>query len=326
MKAKWIMFAIAVIGAAGFALWKNQQNSSSALAGIVAVNGRLELKRLDIATLYPGKVEEVLVNEGDSVSVDQVLARLSSSQSQAQLDAALAQKQRAQESVSRALAEIDARQQQVNIAKLELDNAVKLRKDNLISATELERRQASHKAAVAAVNTAQAAKAEAQAAVAQAEAQLEAAQSQHNDMQISAPKAGWVEYQIAEVGDVVGAGGKIVSILDPSDTYINVFLTSRQTNQIKIGDDARIVIDGVDAVFPARISFVAANAQFTPKSVETNEERAKLMFKVKLQMPQETALQYNKWLRGGMTALGYVKYDPQASWPPHLEVNLPRSE
>ena len=145
-------------------------------------------------------------------------------------------------------------------------------------------------------------------------------------MQISSPKAGWVEYQIAEVGDVVGAGGKIVSILDPSDTYINVFLTSRQTNQIKIGDDARIVIDGVDAVFPAKISFVAANAQFTPKSVETNEERAKLMFKVKLQMPQETALQYNKWLRGGMTALGYVKYDPQASWPPHLEVNLPRSE
>lgn len=190
----------------------------------------------------------------------------------------------------------------------------------------MERRQASHKAAVAAVNTAQAAKAEAQAAVAQAEAQLEAAQSQHNDMQISAPKAGWVEYQIADVGDVVGAGGKIVSILDPTDTYINVFLTSRQTNQLKIGDDARIVIDGVEAVFPAKITFISANAQFTPKSVETSEERAKLMFKIKLQVPQETALQYSKWLKGGMTALGYVKYDPQVTWPPQLAVSLPQAE
>lgn len=326
MKAKWIVLAIAVIGVAGLVLLENQKNNSFAPEGIVAVNGRLELKRLDIATLYPGKVEEVLVNEGDSVTYNQVLARLSSAQSQAQLDASLAQKQRAQENVSRALAEIEARQQQAHIAKLEWDNAVKLRKDQLISASELERRQATYHAAVAAVNTAQAAKAEAQAAVAQAQAQVNLAQSQYDDMQITAPKAGRVEYQVAEVGDVVGAGSKIVSILDPTDTYINVFLTSRQINQIKLGDDARIVIDGVDAVFPAHITFVATHAQFTPKSVETAEERAKLMFKVKLQIPKETALQYNKWLKGGMTALGYVKYEPQVSWPAHLEVTLPRSE
>ena len=238
----------------------------------------------------------------------------------------MAQKKRAEETVSRALAEIDARQQQAKVAKLELDNAFKLRRDNLISSTELERRQSAYNASLAAVNTTQAAKAEAEAAVAQAQAQLEKAQSQYEDMIIKAPKDGRLEYQIAEVGNVLGAGGKVVSVLDPTDTYINVFLTAQQMNQIKLGDDARIVIDGINAVFPAKITFVANNAQFTPKSVETTEERAKLMFKVKLQIPVDIALKYKGLLKGGMTAIGYVKYDPQAQWVEQLDVKLPQGE
>ena len=228
--------------------------------------------------------------------------------------------------MARALAEIDARQQQTKVAKLELDNAFKLRHDNLISTTELERRQAAYNASLAALNTTQAAKAEAEAGVAQAQAQLEKAQSQHEDMIIKAPKDGRLEYQIAEVGNVLGAGGKVVSVLDPTDTYINVFLTAQQMNQIQLGDEARIVIDGMNAVFPAKITFVAHNAQFTPKSVETTEERAKLMFKVKLQIPVDIALKYKGLLKGGMTAIGYVKYDPQAQWVERLDVKLPQGD
>ena len=326
MKIKYVILGLVVIGAVSFAVWKNQQLQAEELVGIAAVNGRLELKRLDVATLYPGRVEEILVQEGDEVKINQPLARLSSNISQTQVSAALAQKKRAEETVSRALAEIDARQQQAKVAKLELDNAFKLRRDNLISSTELERRQSAYNASLAAVNTTQAAKAEAEAAVAQAKAQLEKAQSQYEDMIIKAPKDGRLEYQIAEVGNVLGAGGKVVSVLDPTDTYINVFLTAQQMNQIKLGDDARIVIDGINAVFPAKITFVANNAQFTPKSVETTEERAKLMFKVKLQIPVDIALKYKGLLKGGMTAIGYVKYDPQAQWVEQLDVKLPQGE
>ena len=326
MKIKYVILGLVVIGAVSFAVWKNQQLQAEELVGIAAVNGRLELKRLDVATLYPGRVEEILVQEGDEVKINQPLARLSSTISQTQVSGALAQKKRAEETVSRALAEIDARQQQAKVAKLELDNAFKLRRDNLISSTELERRQSAYNASLAAVNTTQAAKAEAEAAVAQAQAQLEKAQSQYEDMIIKAPKDGRLEYQIAEVGNVLGAGGKVVSVLDPTDTYINVFLTAQQMNQIKLGDDARIVIDGINAVFPAKITFVANNAQFTPKSVETTEERAKLMFKVKLQIPVDIALKYKGLLKGGMTAIGYVKYDPQAQWVEQLDVKLPQGE
>ena len=326
MKIKYVILGLVVIGAVSFAVWKNQQLQAEELVGIAAVNGRLELKRLDVATLYPGRVEEILVQEGDEVKINQPLARLSSTISQTQVSGALAQKKRAEETVSRALAEIDARQQQAKVAKLELDNAFKLRRDNLISSTELERRQSAYNASLAAVNTTQAAKAEAEAAVAQAQAQLEKAQSQYEDMIIKAPKDGRLEYQIAELGNVLGAGGKVVSVLDPTDTYINVFLTAQQMNQIKLGDDARIVIDGINAVFPAKITFVANNAQFTPKSVETTEERAKLMFKVKLQIPVDIALKYKGLLKGGMTAIGYVKYDPQAQWVEQLDVKLPQGE
>jgi len=326
MKIKYVILGLVVIGAVSFAVWKNQQLQAEELVGIAAVNGRLELKRLDVATLYPGRVEEILVQEGDEVKINQPLARLSSTISQTQVSGALAQKKRAEETVSRALAEIDARQQQAKVAKLELDNAFKLRRDNLISSTELERRQAAYNASLAAVNTTQAAKAEAEAAVVQAQAQLEKAQSQYEDMIIKAPKDGRLEFQIAEVGNVLGAGGKVVSVLDPTDTYINVFLTAQQMNQIKLGDDARIVIDGINAVFPAKITFVANNAQFTPKSVETTEERAKLMFKVKLQIPVDIALKYKGLLKGGMTAIGYVKYDPQAQWVEQLDVKLPQGE
>ena len=323
MKGKYIALALVAAGIAGGAIWYNAKLQTQTLQGIAAVNGRIELKRLDIATLYAGRVEEILVQEGDVIEQNQLLARLSSSQSQSQVDSALAQKQRAEEAVARAAAEIEAQQQQAKVAKLELDNAQKLRRENLVSASELERRQASYKASLAAVETAKAAKAEAQAAVNQAQAQVDHATSQNNDMLIKAPKAGWVEYQIAEVGNVIGVGGKVVSLLDPTDTYINVFLTSAQMNQVKVGDEARIKIDGVDAVFPAKITFVSSDAQFTPKSVETTEERAKLMFKVKLQIPADVALQYSRFLKGGMTAMGYVKYDANAQWATDLAVKLP---
>lgn len=323
MKLKYFVLGVAAIGAAAVAVWQNQRLQADELTGVVAMNGRLELNRLDVATLYAGRVEEVLVQEGEQVQPHQNLARLSSSQSESQVAAAQAQKQRAEENVARALAEIEAQQQQANVAKLELDNAVKLRRENLVSASEVERRQANYKAAMAAVATAKAAAAEAKASVAQAQAQLDNAQSQDDDMLIKSPKAGWVEYRVAEPGNVLGVGGRVLSLLDPSDTYLNVFLTAAQLNQVKIGDEARIVLDGVDAVFPAKITFTAAKAQFTPKAVETAEERSKLMFRVKLQIPQEIALQYERRLKGGMTAMGYVKYDHNAAWPQHLDVKLP---
>lgn len=351
---KLLLATLLVMAAGGAYLWHQIKGEQTELSGIASVNGRLELERLDIATLYAGRVEEMYVKEGQNIEKNQPLARLSSTQSQnqvnsaeaqisaakAQVESAKAQKLRASEAVARANAEMVAQQQQVSVTKLELENAKKLRRENLVSASELERRQASYKAALAAVETAKAAKAEAQAAVNQAQAGVSQAQagvsqaeamasqatSQNDDMLIRSPIAGRVEYRIVDVGNVVGMGAKVVSLLDTTDVYLNVFLPAYQSNSLKIGEEARIKIDGSDYVFPAQIGYVASDAQFTPKSVETMEERTKLMFKVKLQLSEEMAKQYAGFFKGGMTAMGYVKYDHSIDWPESLAVKLPEKE
>lgn len=321
---KWLWFLpVAALAATGWYLYE-QQNADKLPAGITVSNGRLELNRIDVASLYAGRVKAVLVDEGADVKTGDVLAELSSDTSSSRVKATKAQKQRAEDAVSRASAEIAAYSQRLKVAQMELDNALNLRRDNLASDSEVRRRRADRDSAAASVAAAHAARAEAQAAVTAAQAQTDEAISANDDMQIRAPIAGRVEYKIIEVGNVIGAGSRVVSLLDPADVSMNIFLPNGSMSRLKVGDEARIKLDGIDAVFPAKIKFIATDAQFTPKAVETVDERAKLMFKIKLQVPTDTAKQFSRLLKGGMTGNGFVKTDMQTEWPSELAVKLPK--
>lgn len=321
---KKFLIALVVLALIGIGVWQNITLQKNTLEGISEVNGRLNLNRLDIASLYAGRVQEILVNEGDDVTAGQSLVKLSTSQVDAQILQIQAKKLQAQEAVGRVTSEQNAAEQQLKLAQLELSNAQKLRKDNLISSTELARFQTQYSATLAKVNATKAAALEAESIIQQADAQLAQVQDMYNDLDIKSPINGRVEYKIAELGTVIPAGGKVLSLLDTQDVYLNIFLPSQQSNPLKIGDEARIRIEGIDAVFPATIQFIASDAQFTPKSVETQEERTKLMFKVKLALPKETIHRYPGLFKGGMTALGYVKYDPKVEWPSSLAIKLPQ--
>ena len=263
MKKVVSIAVIAALAAGGF--WYYRQHHNGELPEWIAQsNGRLELNRIDVASLYPGRVKAVLVEEGADVKEGDILAELSSETSNSRLEEARAT-----------------------------------------------------------VAQSAAAQAEARAGVEQARAAVKAATSANDDMNIRAPIAGRVEYTIAEAGNVVAAGSKVVSLLDPADVSMNIFLPTDSMSRLKVNDDARIRLDGIDAVFPAKIKFIATDAQFTPKSVETVDERAKLMFKVKLQVPRETAVKYNRLLKGGLTGNGFVKTDAKAAWPAELAVRLP---
>ena len=347
-----VLLAVLLAAAAGGGWWLYQQQESTALPDFVFhSNGRLELNRLDVASLYPGRVERVLVAEGDAVKANEVLVELSSAQSSGQLAAAqaatlraaeLVQRARAgvtqaQQAVARADAEIAAYRQQQKVAKLELDNAKQMRREDLVSASELAKRQADFERATASVKVAQAARAEAQAAVAQgqaavaeaeagvkqATAQADTAASADADMAIRSPLTARVEYRLVEPGTVIGAGSRVISLLDPADVSMNVFLPNATVGGLRVGDEARLVLDGIDAVFPAQVSFIASEAQFTPKAVETADEREKLVFRVKLKVPAEVAQRYDRLLKGGMTGDGYVRRDSTQAWPLALEVRLP---
>ncbi|MDO4769895.1 MAG: HlyD family efflux transporter periplasmic adaptor subunit [Brachymonas sp.] len=316
---------LAALVLAGAAWYAHQAHSAKALpVGFAQSNGRLELKRLDVASLYPGRVQAMRVDEGSEVKAGDVLAELSSDVSSSRLDLARAQQQRAQESSARAEAEIKAHSQRLKVAQLELDNALKLRRDELASDSEVSKRRAERDSAAAAVQAARAAQAESLAAVQAAQAQMTEAASANSDMLIRSPQDGRVEYRLAEAGSVIAAGSKVVSLLDTADVSMHLFLPNEQASRLKVGDEARIVLDGWDAVWPARISFIASEAQFTPKNVETANERAKLVFKVRLKLPPEVARQYAGWLKGGMTGNGYVRTDAAQSWPAQLAVKLPQ--
>ncbi|MDO4642641.1 MAG: HlyD family efflux transporter periplasmic adaptor subunit [Cardiobacteriaceae bacterium] len=351
MKKLLFLLLLVALGAGGW--WFHQHEEATAQPSYIdSSNSRLILNRIDVATLYAGRVKTVHIEDGDTVTTGKPLVTLSSEQSTGQLAAAQAATQAAQETVQRARAgvqqakqtvaradaEVSAYRQQQKVAKLELDNARKMRRDNLVSASELTKRQADFERAVASVKAAEAARAEAQAAVAQVEAQVQEAEagvrraqattdtaaSADADMVVRSPVDALVEYRLVDPGNVVGAGSRVATLLDPTDVSMNLFLPNTTMSQLRVGDEARIVLDGIDAVFPAKISFIASDAQFTPKTVETVNEREKLVFKVTLKIPRDTALRYERLLKGGMTGNGYVRSDTNQPWPATLDIKLPQ--
>ena len=95
--------------------------------------------------------------------------------------------------------------------------------------------------------------------------------------------------------------------------------------KLRLGDEARTILDPVpEYVLPKTISFVATEAQFTPKSVETAEEREKLMFRVKLQADPEVLKKFHRDVKTGVRGLGFVRTNPKIPWPKELEVKLPQ--
>ncbi len=325
MKKIALVIALIILGgvAAAGGWWWYQHQLEPLPEGIVKVNGRFELGRMDIASLYPGRIESLPVIEGQEMAAGQLVAKLSSEETQAQLLAAQAAKERVTQTVARAQAETAVRMERQGLAELELKNAKALKKDALVSSMEVERRQRALAGETSAVKASKAAEAEGRAAIREAAAQIQRIKSVNKDLEIRAPQAGRIEYRIAELGRVIPAGGKVVTMLDPSDAYMSLFLPTYTLGQVRIGSDARVMLDGINAVFPAKVSFIASEAQFTPKYVETKAERTKMMYRVKLQLSADLAVKYKYLLKGGLTGNGYVRLTNEVPWPPYLNEHLP---
>ena len=105
---------------------------------------------------------------------------------------------------------------------------------------------------------------------------------------------------------------------------MEIYLPAQDAVRVKIGADARIVFDiAPEYAARAKVSFVAPEAQFTPKQVETRSERDKLMFRVKLTVPPERVLQYIERVKTGIRGVGYVRLDDAVEWPERLDRQLP---
>ena len=312
---------LAVLVAAGGAGWYVVQHRGELPPGLARANGRLELARIDVAVKYPGRITELDFNEGDTVTAGQVLAREDDASARARLDAARAHLNAALADVARAGAERDARQAARHLAQMDLDHARIMFRQHLVSDMELSQRQTGLDTATAAADAAGGAVDAAQAMVEAVRAQVAEAAVAVDDMTIHAPVAGRIEYRIVEKGAVLPGGGRVASLLDPTDMYLTIFCPSREAGRLHVGDEARIALDALHGqVIPATISFVSPEAQFTPKYVETATERDKLVYRIKLRVAPAVAQRYGTMLKAGMTGDGYVRTDSAMHWPAGLDV------
>jgi HlyD family secretion protein len=128
----------------------------------------------------------------------------------------------------------------------------------------------------------------------------------------------------SRAGETVAAGEPIVTILDLTDIYMIVFLHAGDAGRVSMEDEARVILDAVpEYVIPAQVSFIASDSQFTPKTVETEDERKKLMFRVDLRIdPQDLKMYYGR-VEGGLRGAGFVLTSREAKWPAELQVKLP---
>lgn len=292
--------------------------------GIVRTNGRLEGEQVDVSPKYAGRLEEVTVREGDDVSAGEVVARIASPEYDAQLRGAESQVVRAKQALAEAKAMIEQRTSEVNLATTDMERGRHLVERGSLTKQIFDQRVSKAETAKAALAAAKAQFEQAQSAIKSAEADTDRIEAILVDLVLLAPRSGRVQYRLARGGEVVGSGTRVLTILDLSDVYMTIFLPAAQAGRLALGDEARITLDPLPGyVIPASISFVAADAQFTPKSVETAEERAKLMFRVKLQLDPKVLKKYQRFVKTGVRGMGFVRTSPSASWPADLTVKLP---
>jgi HlyD family secretion protein len=318
-----ILAAIAAVAAAFFIRWQADQ-AAAIPAGLARANGRIEAERVAVATKYAGRVAEILVKEGDFVERGAVIARMDTAELLAEIAAAKARAQQAVQGVGQAKAQLLMRQAELKLANVELQRAQTLSKRDYIAASTVDQRQAQRDVAAATVTAAQAAIGDAEAAQDAAEASVAQLQAVLNDMTLVAPTAGRVEYKLVQAGEVLSAGAPVVSLLDLTDVYMTIFLPTSDAGRVGIGSEGRIVLDAAPAyVVPANVSFVAAEAQFTPKFVETENEREKLMYRIKLKIDPKLLETYRDYVKAGLTGDAYVKVQADAAWPGALAPKLP---
>ena len=352
LKNRLILLAVlAAVTAAGTYAWSTLRPQGPG-EGFVSGNGRIEATEVDVAAKLGGRVQSILVKEGDFVTAGQPLAHMQIDTLEASHDEAKARHQQAVAAVATAeaqvavresdrqaaLALVAQRQSELDAAQRRLARSQTLVREGASSDQEVDddrARERSLQAAVvasraqaeaaqAAITAARTQVASARAAVTAAQATVARIKADIDDSALVAPRSGRVQYRIAQPGEVIGGGGKVLNLVDLSDVYMTFFLPEAVAGKLALGSEVRIVLDAApQLVIPARVSFVASTAQFTPKTVETASERQKMMFRVKAQIAPELLQKHVQLVKTGLPGMAWLKLDANAPWPAHLAVKLP---
>ena len=317
---KYVMLLVALLaGGLGGGYWWLHPDATLP-PGIASGNGRLEADQIDIDTKFAGRIAKLFADEADMVKAGQVVALMDTRDLQASLQKAQSAVGAAQRSLDEARANLAQQQSQVTLAKQELDRTSTLVPKGYATVELLDQRRQQMNAAVAAANSAAARVAVAEHALAGATQDVELYRINISDNALVAPRDGRIEYRVANVGEVLPAGGRVFTMIDTGYVYMDIYLPTTEAGRVRLGSAARIVLDAYPAYpIPATVVFLASQAQFTPKTVETRDERARLMFRIRVRVDTEQLRERAQAVRSGLPGVGYVRTDPQAAWPPRLQ-------
>jgi len=320
---RWLRIASALalilLGAAVGAYWW-QQHQVQLPPSIVWSNGRIDSDEINIDTKYAGRIAKLFADEGDMVKAGQVLARMDTRDLEASLKKSEAQVRQAQKAVDEAKANIAQQTSILLLAKQEMDRAVYLVQRGWQTKEVLDQRQQAVDGAQAGLKAAEERESAAEHALKAVSHDVELYTVQIADNTLIAPTDGRIQYRLARVGEVLPAGGKIFAMLDISYVYMDIYLPTEGAGKVRFGADSRIVLDAYPQVaIPAKVSFIATQAQFTPKIVETRTEREKLMFRIRVRIDPERLRARGEAVRSGLPGVAYIRTDSAVPWPPTLQ-------
>ena len=317
-----LLCALALAAAGGWYVWQGQQDDLPAY--IAFANGRIEAEEAHVAAKDGGRVMEVLAREGEMVEAGQIVARMDTAEVEARLAALEAELARANEARAEAQAGVVKADADLRLAGQELARTESLIAKGYATRERLDQQRAQQDSGRASLQAARARVATAERSIEAAEANVRQIKAELAEAVVRSPRAGRVLYRLTEPGEVLAAGGKVVSILDLTDVHMIIFLPTGEVGRIGLGAEARIVLDAApDYVIPGEVSFVSPEAQFTPKQVETRSEREKLMFRVKVRIPPDLLRRYEDQVKTGLPGTAYVVLGQGGPWPERLAVRLP---
>ncbi len=308
MSPKRIVPVVILLGLGGFALWRFVLAPRSANDALVA-SGTVEATDAQLGFQTPGRIAALAPREGDRVAAGAELALLDTSELEARRAQALAQVEAARaqldeflagsrrEEIAQGRAALSAAENRVADAERDAERARTLLEGRAVArevldkatlALELARRQrdqASEQMALLEQGPRPERIAAARAQVAQAEAAVATFDATLANSRILAPFAGVVTLRHREPGEIVGAGAAVVTLMNPDDRWVRIYVPENRLGRVAVGQRAEITSD----TFPGKrydgeVSFISSSAEFTPKNVQTAEERVKLVYAVKVRV------------------------------------------
>lgn len=249
-----------------------------------AVSGTIEVDEVHVGPRSPGRVEKIFAQEGDRLRVGQPIVELNATELRARRDLAAAQ-------IETAIHDADSQKAQLQFLRDDATRQQDLLRRKVVSPNDAEKADSAARSQEKVVEAAV-------MRVTQAQAQLADIDAQLAEMQVVAPAESVLEVLSVKVGDVLPANREVATLLLPEHLWVRVYVPEPWLGRIKVGDHARVRVDSYPGTyFDGVVEQVNRQAEFTPRNVQTVEDRIRQVFGVKIRLPNT-----DDRLRAGMAA------------------------